>query len=150
MSSLTAQIFIMKKIFSFLLLTIIMLFVKADVNAQTNPKLLRHIVTITFKQDAKADSIKALDDVYISLSKNAMVKDFEWVPRDGRRSRSVFYFARPAPISGPCPRCRRIAACDGRCADCWAAPRWPRRIYLRSNAWAKRSSEIDRCRSARQ
>ena len=68
----------MKKIFSFLLLALIMLLIKPNANAQTNTKLLRHIVTITFKQDANADSIKALDDVYIGLSKNTMVKDFEW------------------------------------------------------------------------
>jgi hypothetical protein len=47
-------------------------------NAQNNSStLLRHIVIITFKQDAPADSIKALDDVYMGLSKSPLVKDFE-------------------------------------------------------------------------
>ena len=47
-------------------------------NAQNNSStLLRHIVIITFKQDASADSIKALDDVYMGLSKSPLVKDFE-------------------------------------------------------------------------
>ena len=49
-------------------------------NAQTNnssSNLLRHIVIITFKQDAPADSIKALDDIYTGLSKSSYVKDFE-------------------------------------------------------------------------
>ncbi len=68
----------MKKILLFLLPVAIMLLTEINVTAQTNSKLLRHIVTITFKQDANADSIKALDDVYIGLSKNDMVKDFEW------------------------------------------------------------------------
>ncbi len=68
----------MKKIFPLLLLALIMLLITNNASAQTNTKLLRHIVTITFKQDANADSIKALDDVYIGLSKNIMVKDFEW------------------------------------------------------------------------
>jgi len=68
----------MKKIFPILLLTVILLLLKTSVNAQNTTKTFRHIVTITFKEDANADSIKALDDVYIGLSKNTMVKDFEW------------------------------------------------------------------------
>jgi len=70
----------MKKIFFALLLFAISLSFKNDANGQTNTSsssLLRHIVMITFKQDAQADSIKALDDVYISLSKSPLVKDFE-------------------------------------------------------------------------
>ena len=47
------------------------------INAQTNNSLLRHIVIITFKQDAPADSIKALDNIYTDLSKSPLVKDFE-------------------------------------------------------------------------
>lgn len=49
-------------------------------NAQTNNSssgLLRHIVIITFKPDASADSIKVLDDIYTGLSKSSFVKDFE-------------------------------------------------------------------------
>jgi hypothetical protein len=42
-----------------------------------SPSLLRHIVMITFKKDAPADSVKVLDDIYLSLSKNPLVKDFE-------------------------------------------------------------------------
>lgn len=51
-----------------------------NTNAQTNnssSNLLRHIVIITFKPDAPADSIKALDNVYTGLSKSSFVKDFE-------------------------------------------------------------------------
>lgn len=51
-----------------------------NTNAQTNnssTNLLRHIVIITFKSDAPADSIKALDNVYTGLSKSSFVKDFE-------------------------------------------------------------------------
>jgi len=47
------------------------------VNAQNGNSVLRHIVIITFKTDAPADSVKALDDLYRSLSKGSMVKDFE-------------------------------------------------------------------------
>ena len=46
-------------------------------NAQNGSSVLRHIVIITFKTDAPADSVKALDDLYRSLSKGSMVKDFE-------------------------------------------------------------------------
>ena len=55
----------MKKIFLkfFLFATVLFLFGK-KINAQTNNSLLRHIVIITFKQDAPADSIKALDNIY--------------------------------------------------------------------------------------
>jgi len=68
----------MKKILAFSLLAIIMLFVQNNAVAQTNTTVLRHIVIITFKQDAPADSIQALDNLYISLSKSPLVKDFEW------------------------------------------------------------------------
>ncbi len=58
-------------------LTVILLFTNST-NAQTNnSSFLRHIVIITFKHDAPADSIKALDDVYAGLSKSSLVKDFE-------------------------------------------------------------------------
>jgi len=39
--------------------------------------LLKHIVIITFKPDASADSIKTLDDIYTSLAKSPLVKDFD-------------------------------------------------------------------------
>ena len=68
----------MKKIFLkfFLFATVLFLFGN-KINAQTNNSLLRHIVIITFKQDAPADSIKALDNIYTDLSKSPLVKDFE-------------------------------------------------------------------------
>ena len=46
-------------------------------NAQDGNSVLRHIVIITFKTDAPSDSVKALDELYRSLSKGSMVKDFE-------------------------------------------------------------------------
>ncbi|HYK46671.1 MAG TPA: Dabb family protein [Parafilimonas sp.] len=48
-----------------------------NLNAQNGNAVLRHIVIITFKTDAPTDSVKALDDLYRSLSKGGMVKDFE-------------------------------------------------------------------------
>ena len=68
----------MKKILTLSLLSAIMLFVQNNTVAQTNTTVLRHIVIITFKQDAPADSIQALDNLYMSLSKSPLVKDFEW------------------------------------------------------------------------
>ena len=68
----------MKKTLALSFLAAIMLFVQNNALAQTNTTVLRHIVIITFKQDAPADSIKALDNLYISLSKSPLVKDFEW------------------------------------------------------------------------
>ncbi len=71
----------MKKIlFTLSMFAVAILLFENDINAQTNnstPGLLKHIVIITFKQDASADSIKALDDVYTILSKSLLVKDFE-------------------------------------------------------------------------
>ena len=71
----------MKKIFfTLLMFTTTMLLFHNNGNAQTNnssSNLLRHIVIITFKPDAPADSIKALDNVYTGLSKSSFVKDFE-------------------------------------------------------------------------
>jgi hypothetical protein len=68
----------MKKIIAALsLFTMIFLF-QQNAQAQTNTSsTLRHIVIITFKDDARSDSIKALDNLYSALSKNAMVKNFE-------------------------------------------------------------------------
>ena len=68
----------MKKLLAILLFSTTMLLIQNNVRAQTNTTVLRHIVIITFKQDAPADSIKALDNLYISLSKSPLVKDFEW------------------------------------------------------------------------
>jgi hypothetical protein len=68
----------MKKMFLLFLLCTIILSVH-NVHAQTGSSaiLLRHIVMITFKHDAPADSIKALDNIYKDLSKSPLVKDFE-------------------------------------------------------------------------
>lgn len=70
----------MKKIIFTLSLLTAIFFFQTNATAQTgnaSPAVFRHIVIITFKQTAPADSIKALDDLYRSLSKHAMVKAFE-------------------------------------------------------------------------
>ena len=70
----------MKKIFFTLSLCIAIIFLfDIHVAAQTNSSssILRHIVIITFKDDAAADTIKALDKIYTDLSKSPLVKDFE-------------------------------------------------------------------------
>jgi len=51
---------------------------KAVAQAAVSSKPFRHIVIITFKPGAPPDSIKALDNVYASLAKSPLVKDFEW------------------------------------------------------------------------
>lgn len=71
----------MKKMFSALSVVIAIIFL-FDINAtaQTNTassSFLRHVVIITFKDDAAADTIKALDKIYTDLSKSPLVKDFE-------------------------------------------------------------------------
>ena len=68
----------MKKLLAILLFSTTRLLIQNNVRAQTNTTVLRHIVIITFKQDAPADSIQALDNLYMSLSKSPLVKDFEW------------------------------------------------------------------------
>src|SRR4051812_15647402 len=88
----------MKKIiFSLLMFTATsLLFVHKTMaqNSSTVAPLLRHIVMITFKHDAAADSIKALDDIYVTLSKDPLVKDFEMginiSPRDSGTIKHVF------------------------------------------------------------
>ena len=71
----------MKKIFfTLIMFTAANLLFGINANAQTgssSTNLLRHIVIITFKPGASADSIKALDNVYTDLSKSSFVKDFE-------------------------------------------------------------------------
>ena len=67
----------MRKLIASLMFVVIALLTQTNANAQTNSSLFRHVVIITFKHDAHADSIKALDDVYVGLSKNSLVKDFE-------------------------------------------------------------------------
>jgi Stress responsive A/B Barrel Domain len=71
----------MKKIlFALIMFTSADLLIGIETDAQTSSSstnLLRHIVIITFKPDASADSIKALDNVYTDLSKSSFVKDFE-------------------------------------------------------------------------
>lgn len=77
----------------FIFVTVVLLTNTA--NAQTsNTSLLKHTVVITFKQDAPADSIKALDDVYTALSKSPLVKSFEWgvniSPRDSGTIKHIY------------------------------------------------------------
>lgn len=50
---------------------------------------LKHIVIITFKKDASADSIQALDNIYKGLSKSNFVKDFEMGINVGGRDTGV-------------------------------------------------------------
>jgi hypothetical protein len=70
----------MKKIlFTLTLFAISILLFENNATAQSgnSSALLRHIVIITFKKDAPADSIQALDNVYKDLSKSPLVKYFE-------------------------------------------------------------------------
>jgi len=67
----------MRKLIASLIFVISALLIQTNVKAQNNASLFRHVVIITFKHNAHADSIKALDDVYTGLSKNSMVRDFE-------------------------------------------------------------------------
>lgn len=68
----------MKKIPLLLIFTFVFV-LTGNIHAQNNAGtgVLRHIVTISFKKDAPADSIKALDKIYLDLSKSSFVKDFE-------------------------------------------------------------------------
>ncbi|MGH2646814.1 MAG: hypothetical protein ACRDE8_04570, partial [Ginsengibacter sp.] len=63
----------MKKIFiTLLMFAVTSLLFGKNTNAQTNSSssgLLRHIVIITFKTGVPADSVKALDNIYTTLSK---------------------------------------------------------------------------------
>ncbi len=76
----------MKKIFTTAFLPVAFFFFTHTAEAQNSSALFRHTVIITFKPGAAADSIQALDKLYSTLSKNAVVKDFEWgvniSPRD--------------------------------------------------------------------
>lgn len=87
----------MKKLLLELIFIAAIFLLNNSVHAQTNSSsssLLRHIVMITFKPGAAADSIKALDNIYVSLSKNTRVKDFEWgvniSPRDSGVVKHVY------------------------------------------------------------
>lgn len=76
----------MKKIFTVVILPVAFFFYAHTAEAQDSSALFRHTVIITFKNGTAADSIHALDNIYSTLSKNAVVKDFEWgvniSPRD--------------------------------------------------------------------
>jgi stress responsive alpha/beta barrel protein len=85
----------MKKMIGALSLLVMIFLFQQNAGAQTsNSSLLRHIVIITFKDDARVDSIKALDNLYSTLSKNAVVKDFEMgvnvSPRDSGIVKHVY------------------------------------------------------------
>jgi hypothetical protein len=64
----------------------------AQVNSSQN--LFRHVVMMSFKPGTSADSIKALDDLYVSLSKDPSVRAFEWgvnvSPRDTTQLKHVY------------------------------------------------------------
>ncbi len=67
-----------KNFFKFLFLAAFIFLFVNNLSAQNNNTVFRHIVIITFKPDAPADSIQALNNVYRDLSKSSFVKDFEW------------------------------------------------------------------------
>ena len=79
----------MKKIFTATVLFVAFFFYAHTAEAQNSLALLRHTVIITFKHGAAADSIQALDKVYSALSKNALVKDFEWGVNISQRDSGV-------------------------------------------------------------
>jgi hypothetical protein len=64
----------MKKIFAVTVLPVAFFFYTQTTEAQNSSALFRHTVIITFKPGAAADSIQALDKIYSTLSKNALVK----------------------------------------------------------------------------
>ncbi|AHM62478.1 Stress responsive alpha-beta barrel domain-containing protein [Flammeovirgaceae bacterium 311] len=71
----------MKKLLSITMFLVAVLSIVMQANAQSNPlpsKPLRHVVIITFKAGTSADSIQAVDQAFTSLSKERLVKDFEW------------------------------------------------------------------------
>jgi hypothetical protein len=84
----------MKKIFTVAVLPVAFFFYTHTAEAQDSSALFRHTVIITFKHGASADSIQALDKIYSTLSKNAVVKDFEWgvnvSPRDSGVVKHVY------------------------------------------------------------
>jgi high-affinity nickel permease len=79
----------MKKIFTVAILFVAFFFYAHTAKAQNASALFRHTVIITFKPAVSADSIQALDNMYRTLSKNAVVKDFEWGVNISPRDSSV-------------------------------------------------------------
>ena len=79
----------MKKIFTVAVLPAAFFFYALTAEAQNSPALFRHTVIITFKHGADPDSIQALDNIYTTLSKNAVVKNFEWGVNISTRDSSV-------------------------------------------------------------
>jgi hypothetical protein len=79
----------MKKILTVAVLPVAFFFYAQSTHAQNSFALFRHTVIITFKPAASADSIHALDKIYSTLSKNAVVKGFEWGVNISPRDSSV-------------------------------------------------------------
>jgi len=84
----------MKNIFTVAVLAVAFLFYAHTAEAHNSSALFRHTVIITFKPGASADSIQALDNIYSTLSKNALVKSFEWgvniSPRDSSMVKHIY------------------------------------------------------------
>ena len=79
----------MKKIFTFAVLPVAFFFYAHTAEAQKSSALFSHTVIITFKHGAAPDSIEELDKMYSTLSKNAVVKNFEWGNNISPRDTSV-------------------------------------------------------------
>ena len=85
----------MKKV-SFIAFVLLAFLPVHNLYAQTKSSvaLFKHTVIITFKEDAPADSIQALDQLYTDLSQNPVVKDFEWgintSPRDTTEVKHIY------------------------------------------------------------
>jgi|GEM_PF-1350216 len=70
----------MKQLFSLAILSFLapfMLVSTARGQSDSAAHVLRHIVVISFKKDAPADSVRALDNIYQDLAKSSYVKSFE-------------------------------------------------------------------------
>ncbi|MEO7120351.1 MAG: Dabb family protein [Ginsengibacter sp.] len=70
----------MKKIVvSFSMIVAAVLFANcALAQTKSSQNIFRHVVIMSFKPGTSADSIKTLDDLYLSLSKDPSVLAFEW------------------------------------------------------------------------
>ena len=76
-------------------LAVLLLFANcAAAQAKSSQNLFRHVVIMSFKPGTSTDSIKALDDLYMSLSKDPSVRAFEWgvnvSPRDTTQLKHVY------------------------------------------------------------
>jgi Stress responsive A/B Barrel Domain len=69
----------MKSLYALIFILFFSMMSLSETQAQTKNKVLRHVVLFKFKDDAKPEDVKKVEQAFVALKeKIKLIKDFEW------------------------------------------------------------------------